>query len=395
MLSRVKRQSTKNIILLYYAMLFLIIILINKIIILYNKFNLRNIFVLLIYNILLYKNTISLFLYIERLANSCFKFNLFKLIKTYIINILNKYIILYIFKNNIYTYLNFVLLNFKSEIPFFKQIDFSLDLLIKRIYIDTKKVNPLIFFIISYFTYFFLDNTIYIYLYQFSFLTGTFFFLIFLNNKFIEYSKLKSNFPLIYYIVKYCLFGILLLNLYLLVIMGQQILILAIKFFNNIILKINILDKLKDFKLSLEYKRFKGSNKPNNPNNSEISFFWKKNKKEKNKIKELREKILKIQNNNNNIKPIETSFSNKRNFKETICIEEIPVFSRTDQLKRVQDELKAYTDQENKFKKIVINIKNKKETFFPEESVKLFNEYISVIKTLKTNLKSIEQNLKK
>jgi hypothetical protein len=374
-------------------MLFIIIILVNKIIILDNKFNLRNNFVL-IYNILLYKNTISLFLSVKRLASSCFKFNLIKLVKTYIINILNKYIILYIFQNNIYRYLNFVLLNFKSEIPFFKQIDFSLDLLIKIIYIDTKKFNPLIFFIISYFINFFLDNTIYIYLSQFSFLIGTFIFLIFINNKFIEYSKLKSNFPLIYNIIKYCLFGILLLNLYLLIIMGQQILILAIKFFNNLILKTSILDKLKDFKLSLEYKRLKGSNKPNNPNNSEISFFWKKNKKEKNKIKELREKILIIQNNNN-IKPIETSFSNKRNFKETICIEKIPVFSKIDQLKRVQDELKAYTDQENKFKKIVVNIKNKKETFFPEESVTLFNEYISVIKTLKNNLKSIEQNLKK
>jgi hypothetical protein len=61
----------------------------------------------------------------------------------------------------------------------------------------------------------------------------------------------------------------------------------------------------------------------------------------------------------------------------------------------VKSEFKAYDKQENKFKKIVVDINKEKENFFPNESRFLFNEYVSVIKILKKNLKSVEKVLSK
>jgi hypothetical protein len=43
----------------------------------------------------------------------------------------------------------------------------------------------------------------------------------------------------------------------------------------------------------------------------------------------------------------------------------------------------------------VIDINKNKENFYPEESQSLFEEYIKVIKLLKTNLKDIKKELKK
>jgi hypothetical protein len=83
--------------------------------------------------------------------------------------------------------------------------------------------------------------------------------------------------------------------------------------------KINILDKIKDLKLSLDYKRFKGPQNPKDPQNSKISFFFNKKKSKENKKTafELKEKILKVQSNLNDnnldVKPIQTSFNKKRN----------------------------------------------------------------------------------
>ena len=80
------------------------------------------------------------------------------------------------------------------------------------------------------------------------------------------------------------------------------------------------------------------------------------------------------------------SFSEKRNWKESINIEDKPKFTIHEQLNNVKYAYKAYNNQENKFKKIVIDINKEKEEFFPNESKYLFKEYVSVIKILKKNL---------
>lgn len=327
-----------------------------------------------------------------------------KLVLTFFGNIFNRYIIIYMFNDNISSYLNFFMVNLKiSEPDLIKQIALGLDLLIERIYDDVKNINPWIFFIIGCYIYLFLGNynIIYIYLYKFSFLIGTSIKLIIINKKFIEYDKLNHNFPLMNNIIKCFLLGLLFITLCLIVVIGQKILIFMINYLKDFILKINIIDKLKDCKLYLEYKRFKGHKTPKDPQNPEISFFFNKKKRKENKRTafKLKEKILEVQSNLNEnnleIKPTQTSLNKKRNWKETIDIKEVPAFSVSDQLKRAQNEIKAYDNQDKKFKNIVINIGKGKEKFYPDESMTLFNEYISVIKILKDNLKSIEKNLKK
>nr|YP_010043381.1 hypothetical protein J6781_mgp07 [Cladobotryum mycophilum]QPD06675.1 hypothetical protein [Cladobotryum mycophilum] len=361
-------------------------------VIIINKWNSWSFNTLLINNILFYKNIL-----INLLLNS-FKFNLIKLVLTIIRNIFNKYIIIYMFNDNISSYLIFFMVNLKrSETNFFtKKIAFALDLLIEKIYDDVKNINSWIFFIIGCYIYFFLGdyNIICTYLYKFSFLIGTLIKIIIINKKFLEYYEFKHNFPLIYNIIKCFLLGLLFFNLCLLVVIGQKIWIFIINYLKNFVLKINILDKIKDLKLSLDYKRFKGPQNPKDPQNSKISFFFNKKKSKENKKTafELKEKILKVQSNLNDnnldVKPIQTSFNKKRNWNETIDIKEVPTFSVSDQLKNAQYEFKAYDNQDKKFKTIVINIGKGKENFYPDESRTLFNEYISVIKILKDNLKS-------
>jgi hypothetical protein len=54
-----------------------------------------------------------------------------------------------------------------------------------------------------------------------------------------------------------------------------------------------------------------------------------------------------------------------------------------------------YNNKEEKFQNIINNIDNNKEQFFPNESKKLFEEYVDVVKILKNNINSIKENLKK
>jgi hypothetical protein len=89
-----------------------------------------------------------------------------------------------------------------------------------------------------------------------------------------------------------------------------------------------------------------------------------------------------------------TSLGQRKGWKENINIKDNPQFLIKDQIDNVISELKAYDNQEKKFKKIVVDINKEKENFFPNESKSLFNEYVSVIKILKKNLKSLEKNLK-
>jgi hypothetical protein len=76
-------------------------------------------------------------------------------------------------------------------------------------------------------------------------------------------------------------------------------------------------------------------------------------------------------------------------------IEEKPKLTKSQQLDRIIDEYKAYDTQEKKFKNTIKNIKKNKENFYPEESTDLFKDYIKIIKDLKTNLKSMQKNIKK
>lgn len=160
----------------------------------------------------------------------------------------------------------------------------------------------------------------------------------------------------------------------------------------------DIKKKIQDLKLSLDYKWFKNNgNKPNKP--KETFFFYLNDKrKNKKKVSSLKEKIFEAQRRNANKNTPnfkQNSFSEKRNIKKSINIGDQPKFSISDQIKDAEYEFKAYDNQEKKFKKIVVDINKGKEGFYPNESKSLFNEYVSVIKVLKKNLKLVEKTLSK
>jgi hypothetical protein len=92
-------------------------------------------------------------------------------------------------------------------------------------------------------------------------------------------------------IIKYILWGLLSINLIILVIIGQKLLIMAITY-----LKKFFLNKLRDLKLSLDYQKVKN----NEPRKPEVKFFsdLKNKKKNKKKASSLKEKIFNLQKNN-------------------------------------------------------------------------------------------------
>jgi hypothetical protein len=97
-------------------------------------------------------------------------------------------------------------------------------------------------------------------------------------------------------IIKYILWGLLSINLIILVIIGQKLLIIAITYLKKFFLNMNIMNKLRDLKLSLDYKKVKN----NEPRKPEVKFFsdLKNKKKNKKKASSLKEKIFNLQKKN-------------------------------------------------------------------------------------------------
>lgn len=303
----------------------------------------------------------------------------------------------------LFNLLNFILFTSNKHIylEFYYNIHYSINKgylgLTKKNNKGLRKIELLILVYCAYIIIIDLD-ILYRYIFSFFFLTGVFFKLIKITKNWVKNHELKQDFPIYYNIVKYILFGLLTLNLLILIMIGQKLLILIITYIKGLFLNMNIVNKLKDLKLSLDYKWVKNNdNKPQKPN---VNFFYdlKNKKKNKKRASSLKEKILDLQKKNLNKGSSNTtfkqeSFSKKRNWKESINIEDKPKFTIHEQLNNVKYEYKAYNNQENKFKKIVIDINKEKEKFFPRESKSLFKEYVSVIKILKKNLKSVEKTL--
>lgn len=255
-------------------------------------------------------------------------------------------------------------------------------------------IEVLTFFTMAYSIYMSMED-LDTYLSSFIFLISVLIKLINLTKNWVKNNQLKQDFPIFYTIIKYILFSLLAINLLILVIIGQKLLMIVVTYIQKLFLNMNIMNKFKDFKLSLDYKWAK-DNKPRKP---ESNFFFDLRNKKKNKKRAsyLKKEILNTQNKNSQAQDTtfkEISFSERRGWKETVNIQNKPKFTISEQLNNVRSEFKAYDNQEKKFKKIVVDINKEKENFFPNESRSLFNEYVSVIKILKKNLKSVEKNLK-
>ena len=240
------------------------------------------------------------------------------------------------------------------------------------------------------------ENSFEIYLSSFLFLIGILINLIKITKIWVKNNQLREEFPILYNIVKCILLSLLIINLVVLFIIGKKLLVLLINYLKKLFFNTNIMHKLKDLKLSIDYKKVK-NNKPKKPKISIFSDLRNK-KKDKKKAFYLKEKIFNIQkrnlNNSSNTTFNKTSFSKRRGWNQTINLGDNPKFTANEQLNNVRSEFKAYDIQEKKFKKIIIDINKGKENFYPEESKSLFKEYITVVKILKKNLKYVEKNIK-
>lgn len=290
-----------------------------------------------------------------------------------------------------------------SQAPSIKEnIDFVLYQSIRIIYNKIKFYNYLKFLIIAFSIYWTLEGinlNIAILFSSFFYYLAFFIILVKITYNWIDNILFKDNFPLFHSIILYLLVSLLVYNIYLFVINLIWICNLIFSFLKGYILKSNILSKLKDLKLDLEYKYYKSKN-PKGPKG--LQFFTTKEKKDKDKrALELKEKLLKILTKNTRdntsdaaLKPEKISFSQRRNWKETINIGERPDISNSDLIKNIKKEFNHYDINEKKFKEIVVNIGKGKEGFYPNDSISGFNESINIIKKLKSNLKSMIKNVK-
>nr|UED14383.1 hypothetical protein [Ophiocordyceps sp.] len=267
--------------------------------------------------------------------------------------------------------------------------------------------NTLLGCIFLYITIYSNSSILCIYLYQICFIIFINIYLINITYNLIKNKQLKKKYPGLYYIFRFLLLSMLFISLITMLILFFLLMNYLMHLTWNIILiKIKEIFTQKSLGLKTSSINFnKPPKKPENPNTS--FFFFDKQPKEHKDIKKkalnMKEKILKIQNeklitdNLSSVDCISKSISNSKKWKQKINIDELAPqdLSLKEKLEKIQFELDAYTNQKKKFKQSINNIKKGKENFYPDEAKYLWKDYIEVIKILKSNLKSMKKNLKK
>lgn len=321
-----------------------------------------------------------------------------------IINILSAWLV----NSKIKLYYYLILLDTrKHNIITLKGIEIIIDNIILFIAIYFKDLNysNLVPYLLLFF---FLDLNFNCYLFKYLFLLIFLFFtficLIFISNSYIHNNYLNKYKP-VKYILYLLLLIIILYLIYFFLGLNYEICLIFYNKFNYIWVKIKHLSQL--IKSIWNIINSNSDMSPKNPKNSDISFNIpnSKNKKIhkdiKKKATELQQKVLnnqkiKLENNNYQFDYIEKlSLSQKRNLNYNINIEQRMNLSYNDQLKKIQEEYKAYINQDKKFKKTLEDINKGRENFYPNESKLLFKEYLDLLRELKVNLKDMEKNMKK
>ena len=227
--------------------------------------------------------------------------------------------------------------------------------------------------------------------------------LIFLVNITIFFIKKEDLNPIFYYII---LFLLIILHILVLFLVYQDILSIYYQILNYII-KFDPFYKISSLKSYVLDKYFKSPQDPRNPNSK--VFFWEKKRKQKEKIDSLKKKYeedieLRQKNGwgNPNINSSDAAlnsdkkpFSQRRNWTNTISIEEKLNLNKADLLQNAEKEYMDYVNNQKKTKKIVKDTFFHREKFYPNEARTEFRENIKLIEILKNNLLSIIENLKK
>ena len=147
----------------------------------------------------------------------------------------------------------------------------------------------------------------------------------------------------------------------------------------------------------------KGNKSPNPKKPGFFKYLSSKSKEDKRiakdlgeRAQDLKEKLLEAQKDGIKAKDTEfLSLAQKRSLTKKVEIPEVSDFTIESQLNKVKEEFIGYSNKEKEFKRIVIDIDKNKENFYPNESKPLFNEYISIVRLLKKNLRDIHKELKK
>nr|QWS06167.1 hypothetical protein [Clonostachys rogersoniana] len=243
------------------------------------------------------------------------------------------------------------------------------------------------------------------------------------RNASLTINEIKND----YILIKLLLLMLIAINFIIIIFVNIQILSLVIlsifKYYNivldNDFFKFSFFLGKNKFNINLKGVFGFGDNNPKNPKNPDINFFSDSNSNKRNQRKninkdiskkalEMKEKLLKVQKasvENTQSLRLKASLNNictqtkqqnmKREWNSSIIIEERQELTYLNQLDRIQEEYKAYDNQDRKFRSIINNIKKEREQFYPNEAQSLFKEYLDILKVLKKNLKSMESEMKK
>lgn len=285
---------------------------------------------------------------------------------------------------------------------FLKKINFSLDEGIFNLYKYINKINPLIFVILGgifiFISKYSNNSLLFIYLYKICFSIAINIKWIIITHDFIKNQEFKKNYLNLYSPIRYLLLGMLFIYLTIMVIISFNLINYLIHLIWNMIWA-----KIKGLKIWNSINTGFSNNKPpKKPQNSNIPFYTQEDKNIKKKALEMKQKLLRMQSDKLNTNDLSMDCRSKsmhsnlnKKWKHNIVIEKREDLSLNDQLDKVQFELEAYNNQKKKFQQSINNIKKSKENFYPDEAKYLWRDYIEVIKSLKFNLKSMKNNLKK
>jgi len=268
-------------------------------------------------------------------------------------------------------------------------LDFFFDLLILKIYSDLIKNSRSLLSIVIILGLL-IKNCAYAYFFPYIIALFISIFLLLILVNWLYCYSIKCKYPHIYSVIKYLIISVFLLSLITLFVLIYHIISLWIS-----IVKFSLITKLHAFKGFLEDKLKKN---PKDPKKPYITHFFSDLQK-KRKLKDLKKKVAKKQSSNYANNVIDRNGRKLKNgiIRDWKGIVEVKqeIFSKGEVIQDINERYEFYKNQKNRFENILLNISQKKENFYPNESASLFREYKNLIDHLLEGLQSMEEEVKK
>jgi hypothetical protein len=216
----------------------------------------------------------------------------------------------------------------------------------------------------------------------------------------INNSRIFNNNSSLLNIIRYIMWSLLILNLFVLVYFSINLVFILF----NLLIKDHILNiSIKDLKAKWKAFSFKkdilkrGNKPPKTPQDSNLNFVEPNKKKDKKddlikRVEELKNQVLEAQEKNP--ADVQKPLKLNRNWDKKISVGKSEITPEA-LIKRIDEEVQKYTVQSEKFKDVIDNIDKNQENFYPSESKSLFKEYIILIDALKKDMKSVKDSINK